>query len=365
MQAYKRFNTIKILFLALVTSISGLIFVKTFYEDKASYTQVTTIARGTLTQSVDAIGIIESTNTVELGTQVSGEITALHVSLGDKVEKGQLLMEIDPTISQNALKTSKNNLIAYQSEFELKKELYLHEKKKLERDENLYQLGSITQEELEQQIINLKQHKLDMQSAKLQVETAAFDVDSNQAQLTYTMIRSPINGTVVSINGEEGQTLVSTQQVSQLFNVASTESLRVKIPISEHDILRVKQGLPVEFSLLGDSRTKYHSTISSLELLPNERQDNAVFYNAYFDVPSSVPRQARIGMSVMVSIITVKVEDVIIVPNQYIFDEEDGNKYVYQLIDGYLEKQAITLGLEDFIYSQVISGLEVGNQVVK
>ncbi|WP_455291465.1 efflux RND transporter periplasmic adaptor subunit [Vibrio parahaemolyticus] len=366
MKASKRFKVIKIvLLIALLISIIMLIYIKIFFADKALYTQISTITRGTIIQSVDAIGTIESTNTVELGTQVSGDITALHVSLGDKVEKGQLLMEIDPTISQNALNTSKNNLTTYQSEFELKKELYRHEKKKLERSESLYQLGSITKEELEQQMIDLKQRDLDMQSAKLKVETAAFEVDSNQAQLTYTMIRSPINGTIVSVNGEEGQTLVSTQQVSRLFKVASIESLRVKIPISEHDMLRVQGGLPVEFSLLGDSKTKYHSTISSIELLPNEQKDKAVFYNAYFEVPSYVSRQVRIGMSVMVSIITDKAEDVVIIPNQYIYNGEGDNKYVQLLTEGQLEKRAVDIGLEGFLYSQVTSGLDTGNQVVK
>ncbi len=324
-----------------------------------------TVTNGTIVERIDAIGVIASKNTVEVGTQVSGDITSVYVSLGDNVVKDQLMMEIDPTISQNELQTSKNNLFTLKSELDLKKELLNHHKKKLVRSKELYKAGTLSQEKLEEQIITVKQSELDVKIKKLEVKNAEYDVDSARTLLKYTTIRSPINGKIVSISGEKGQTLVSTQKVSNLLKISDVNSLHVKVPISEHEISGLHEGALVEFYLPSSVGERKESYIRNIELLPNKRTDNAIFYNAYFDIPKSMSEEFKLGMSVTASIIKKRsLPNAIIVPNQYIYNDSHGKNYVRKIVGNDIHHVVVEVGMKNFLNSSIISGLELGDELI-
>jgi macrolide-specific efflux system membrane fusion protein len=273
-------------------------------------------------------------------------------------------MEIDPTISLNELETAKNELARLSLEKELKEELYLYELNLLKRSKDMYKLGGITKEELERKTIEVKQKKLDFTNAQYDENTAILNVNTNQAQLKYTKIYSPINGTVVSLLGEEGQTLVSTQQVSKLLTISNTEKLRVKLPISEFDITTVKISKPIQFSLLGRPEKNYHSVITSIDNVPSENNDDAVFYNTYFGIDSSLSSNMRIGMSVKASIIIEKAEGVLIIPNQYLTNTSENRYLISILEDGKVTNRQVETGLRGMINTEIKSGVKFGEKVV-
>ncbi|MGR5392076.1 efflux RND transporter periplasmic adaptor subunit [Vibrio crassostreae] len=317
-----------------------------------------------ITRYVESIGTIEAVRMIDVGASVSGEITELMVGIGDKVFKDQLLIEIDPTVSSNELKTAQNELKMAVANFNVSQERLLYEKEQLELVTHLVKVGSKTSQELKEQKLTYLESVASFQSSKLSKETAVLEVDSKKAQLTYTMIRSPIEGTVVSIHVDKGQTLVSTQQVSNLIKVASTDVYRIELPISEYDISNISIGSIVEFNILGVSKDNYTSKISSIELTPLDNSSKGVNYNVSFNVPRELSESARIGMSIGARIKTAEAIDVVTIPNQYIQYGANGVANVNVLVDGHVIAKTVELGLHDFLKSEIISGVEVGDVLI-
>ena len=123
---------------------------------------------------------------------------------------------------------------------------------------------------------------------------------------------APIDGDVVSINTLEGQTVVASFQVPTLMKLADLSTMTVKAQVSEADVVRVKAGLPVYFTILGDPDTRYHGTLRAVQPSP-EKINNAVFFNALFDVPNP-ERTLRVDMTAQVAIMLGEAKQALTVP---------------------------------------------------
>lgn len=212
-----------------------------------------------IVQSVQAGGVMEAKEQVDVGAQVTGQVVKLHVSEGEKVSKGQLLAEIDPTIARNKLKTAESNLAKARAVLEKARATLRLNTLTLKRTNELYTSGALSSSDKEKAEADYAVSRADVDDVKTDIVNAEVGVEIARSELGYNMISAPVSGTVVSIISKEGQTLVSTQTVPVLLRLGSLEQMTVKTRISEADVVKLKTGLPVKFSLIGQPGKAFHA----------------------------------------------------------------------------------------------------------
>jgi macrolide-specific efflux system membrane fusion protein len=194
----------------------------------------------------------------------------------------------------------------------------------------------------------------ELKKAKIAVETA-------QKNLTFAQILAPINGTVMEIVSREGQTLIASLQAPVIMKIADLSHMTVEVKVSEADILKIKPGYKVTFSVFGEPDFRYHSTID--KILPSpEMNNNSVYYNVLFSVDNE-HGQLKKNMTANVSIITQAKYDVAILPAA-LLPEKASTCQVNVLTDKALpERRTITLGERDSKNAEIVAGLQPGEVI--
>jgi macrolide-specific efflux system membrane fusion protein len=216
--------------------------------------------------------------------------------------------------------------------------------------------------------------RAELQSAQAEIENALIKVDRTKTELGYNRILAPMDGTVVSIVTRQGQTLAASQTVPTLLKLANLETMTVKAQISEADVTRVKAGMPVYFTLMGDADTRYHGTLRTVELAPtniNEQATSttatsnaAVYYYALFDVPNP-DHTLRVAMTTQVTIVLGERKQVLTIPQTALGKKLGENEYEVTLLkdDDQKETRRIKTGMKDDIKVEVVSGLSEQEKV--
>lgn len=333
-----------------------------------------------LEQTVLADGKIEAQKQVSVGAQASGQIKALHVALGDKVKKGQLIAEIDDLTQQDTLRNSEAALKNVQSQREAKQAEWRNDTLSWQRQQMLMKRGVGAQADYDSAKATLDAAKASIDALDAQIVQAQIAVNTAKLNLGYTKILAPTEGTVVAIPVEAGQTVNATQSTPTIAKVANLDVMTIKAQISEADIVKVKTGMPVWFSILGDPNKRYQATLSAIEPAPDSINDetttgtlsssssttsssSAIYYNGLFDVqnPDGV---LRISMTAQVYILLSSVKNAVVVPATAL-SSRDGKWYIQVIDDNKkAEYRAVTIGLNDNVRVQIISGLNAGEQVV-
>ncbi|WP_427846355.1 efflux RND transporter periplasmic adaptor subunit [Brenneria salicis] len=332
-----------------------------------------------LEQTVLADGEIEAQKQVSVGAQASGQIKALHVALGDKVTKGQLIAEIDDLTQQDALKNSDAALKNVQAQRAAKQAELRNDTLSWQRQQMLMKRGVGAQADYDSAKATLDATKANIDALDAQIVQAQIAVNTAKVNLGYTKILSPIDGTVVSIPVEEGQTVNATQSTPTIAKVANLNTMTIKAQISEADIVKVKTGMPVWFSILGEPNKRYEAKLSSIEPAPDSIDDDttttsssststtssssAIYYNGLFDVQNT-DNVLRISMTAQVYILLSSVKNAVVVPATAL-STRDGKWYV-QVVDANkkIESRAVTIGLNDNVRTQILSGLAAGEKVI-
>jgi macrolide-specific efflux system membrane fusion protein len=336
------------------------------------------VTRGDLESTVLASGALESYQLVSVGAQVSGQIQKLHVALGDVIKQGDLIAEIDPSTQQNALSDAKANLANIQAQLASKKATLRQAQLAYERQQKMRRLDASPQEDLETATATLAVTKAEINALNAEIDQAKIAVDTAQIDLDYTQIKAPMDGTVVSLPVKVGQTVNAVQTTPTIIKLAQLDTMTVKAEISEADVIRVKPGQKVYFTILGDPDTKYHATLRAIEPAPDEIDDNddgiaddeAVYYNALFDVPNP-DGVLRIAMTTEVTIILKSVKDALIIPSSALISGQDGKQYVQIATansDGdkqpTIKQVPVTVGLNTNVKAEITSGVAEGDNVV-
>lgn len=194
----------------------------------------------------------------------------------------------------------------------------------------------------------------ELKKAKIAVETA-------QKNLTFAQILAPIDGTVMEIVSREGQTLIASLQAPVIMKIADLSHMTVEVKVSEADILKIKPGYQVTFSVFGEPGFRYHSTID--KILPSpEMNNNSVYYNVLFSVDNE-HGQLKKNMTANVSIITQAKYDVAILPVA-LLPEKASTCQVNVLTDKALpEQRIVTLGQRDGKNVEIVAGLQPGEAI--
>lgn len=328
--------------------------------------------KGDLEQTVLASGEISGSKLVSVGAQVSGQITKLNVELGDDIKKGDLIAEIDPSTQENSLKNAEAALADVKAQLTAKKAELKQYQAAYTRQKKMRALNASAQEDLEEAEANLDVTKADIKALEAQIEEAEIDVDTAKIDLGYTKIVAPMDGTVVAMPVKAGQTVNAAQETPTIIKLAQLNTVTVKAEISEADVIKVKEGMPVSFTILGDTKTVYHSTLRKIEPAPTgiddddeNTDDDAVYYNGLFDVENP-DRLLRMWMTAEVTITLNKVKDALIIPSSALTGPTKDGKYTVQVLDntGHPQTKTVEIGLNNNVNAQVTSGLDSNDTVV-
>jgi len=321
------------------------------------------VERGDVESTVVAAGIVQPFNYVDVGAQTSGKLKSLKVKRGDQVEKDQLLAEIDPILAATALASDRAALDNMTSQHALKQAQLALTTLQADRNDTLYAHELISANDRDITRAAYKVAFADAASLTAQIKEATAAVNTGKANLGYTKITAPMGGEIVSISLLEGQTLNANQSAPNILRIGDIDTVTVWAQVSEADIVRVKPGLDVYFTILGDS-VRWNGTVRQILPTP-ELINNVVFYDVLFDIPNP-KRELKIQMTAQVFIVLARVKGVLLIPAAAIGNAGEGTEARVQVLkdDGKVESRTIKIGIKSEISAEVTDGLMEKERVV-
>jgi len=333
-----------------------------FGKAKVSYATAA-VTRGDIESTVVAAGIVQPIKYVDVGAQTSGKLKSLKVNRGDQVKENQLLAEIDPALADTALTGANAALESMTAERSLKEAQLVLAKVQEVRNDELFtnRLVSTSDRDITKAAYDVA--FADAASLSAQMKEAAAAIDTARANLGYTKITAPIAGEVVSISLLEGQTLNANQSAPNNQRLADISTVTVWAQVSEADIVRVKAGQDVYFTILGDSR-RWNGKVRQILPTP-ELINNVVFYDVLFDIPNP-ERELKIQMTAQVFIVLAQAKGVLLIPAAAIGNAGEGAEVKVRVLktDGAVEQRTIKIGIKSEISAEVKEGLKEKELVV-
>lgn len=358
--------------------IVGMLIKTLFFSETTKPNYITALAIKTdIEQTVLADGSIKALKQVNVGAQVSGQIKALHVELGDKVVKGQAIAEIDDLTQQNNLKDAEAGLKSTQAMRTSKMATLKNNQLAFERQRAILAKGVGVQADYDSAKALLDATKADIEALNAQIVQAQIAVDTAKLNLGYTQISSPIDGVVVAIPVEEGQTVNAVQSAPTIIKVAQLDIMTVEAQISEADVPKVKIGMPVYFTILGEPGKHYNATLRAIEPAPDSINNDtttstnststttAIYYNGLFDVDNPEGK-LRISMTAQVYIILEQAKEAIVIPATAVNKLDGQNNATVQVVDdaGNVTQKKVKIGINNNVDVQILSGIEDGEKVI-
>ena len=258
------------------------------------------VTRGSLKSTVSATGTLQAVRTVQVGTQVSGQIAQIYVDFNDKVKKGELLARIDPTLQQQAVQDAEAQLEKTQATLKQAQDEYT-------RNKQLLDAKVITASEFSTVQSNFSVQQASVKSAEIALQRA-------KQNLSYTSIYAPIDGVIVERNVDVGQTVAASLSAPQLFLIANDlGEMQILASVDESDIGQIKEGQPVQFTVQSYPNERFTGTVKQVRL-QSTTQDNVVNYTAVISVKNPNGKLLP-GMTATVQFLTASADNVLTVPN--------------------------------------------------
>lgn len=353
----KRYIIISAAILILV-----LIFVFVKRHKSAAKFETANVGRNTIVQVVEASGTINPVTTVDIGAQVSGKIVEIYADYNSEVKKGQLLAQIDTSLFEAQLQQSIANIANAKANYEKILAVTENDRKTYVRYKNLYARNFVALSEYNLAESTYKSDLAQVAAAKAQISQAQAAYETAAANMRYTRIVSPVDGTVVTRNVDVGQTVASSFQTPTLFMVAQDlTKMQIETSVSEADIGKVKVGQDVEYTLDGYQDSIFTGKVTQVRISPTTVQ-NVVTYTVIVEVENEDEKLIP-GMTANVSIITSKKENVTTVPNDALkftpYTDGSGPKYkeqgIWILEDKKPRRINVTVGASDDVNTEIIS----------
>ncbi|WP_312206509.1 efflux RND transporter periplasmic adaptor subunit [Epilithonimonas hominis] len=363
--------------IVLVATIVVFFGYKYFTTEKKASIAVQTVklSKQNVTTSVTATGTVEPVDQVDVGTQVSGIINHIYADYNSPVKKGQLLAELDKTNLQESVNNALAQYNASLNELNYYQQNY-------NRQNNMYKSGVISKAYYEQAAYQVK----NSQETVSQRKTALAQARTN---LSYANIYAPIDGIILSREVEEGQTVAASMTTPTLFTIAKDiTKMQVEANVDEADIGGVEVGQRVSFTVDAYPQEEFSGRVRQVRLSATT-ESNVVTYTVIIDADNP-EQKLKPGLTATITIFTQELKDIDTVPASAIAfspDTETLQKYYQQNQikakipeiktgkgkekyiwiknnDGSLSQKQITVGINDGINIQVVSGLTGSEQIV-
>jgi macrolide-specific efflux system membrane fusion protein len=284
-----------------------------FAPEPASANVLTAVAvRGSVEDVVTATGTLQPKDFVDVGTQVSGQLRKLYVDVGATVKSGQLLAEIDPSVYQSKVDADKAQLLNQQAQLADRQAQLVLAEAQLTRQKNLMRENATSTDALQVAEAARNSALAQVNSIKAQMQQTESTLRGDQANLGYTKIYAPIDGTVVSQAAKQGQTLNANQQAPIVMRIANLATMTVQAQVSEADVPKLRIGMDVYFTTLGGDNRRYYGKLRQIPPTPTV-VNNVVLYDALFDVENP-NRTLMTQMTAQVFFVVSSARDAVIVP---------------------------------------------------
>lgn len=336
------------------------------------------VTRGDIEQTVEATGTIDAFKLVSVGAQASGQVKSLKVQLGDTVKQGDLIAEIDATTQQNTVLNAEAALEQVRAQRAVQQATLRQAELDFQRQREMLAAEATSRQEYDAAEAALKTARAQIQSSDAQIRGRETELGTARANLAYTRITAPMDGTVVAVVTEEGRTVNANQSAPTIVMLARLDVVTINAEISEADVVRIKPGMPVYFTTLGDPDRRYHATLRQVNPAPasiasesssssgssGSSTSSAVYYNALFDVDNP-DGTLRIDMTAQVSVLLKQASNVLMVPAVALGPTSRGGQSVRVVgADGQPQRRTVTVGINNGANAQILSGLQEGEQVV-
>jgi HlyD family secretion protein len=314
--------------LAILLIVAGLFVVFRLNRNTQTEHFTAKVEKGDIDDVVEATGIINAVITVQVGSQVSGTIAKLNVDFNSRVHKGEVVALIDPALFQGALQqatadleNSKANLIAAKANVEKAKAASVQAKADYDRAAQLTKASIISQQQLDLAKANYDAANAtvdgalaNVAQAEAQITQKAAAVSVAQINLNYTVIRSPIDGTVVARNVDVGQTVAASLQAPTIFTIAQDLSkMWVYAKTDESDVGNIKLGKPVTFKVDAFPKDTFRGAVSQVRMNATTVQ-SVVTYDTIIEFANPELKLFP-GMTAYVTIPVDTVQNVLKLPN--------------------------------------------------
>lgn len=322
------------------------------------------VTRADVLQVVQAAGILQAQTRVDVGAQVSGQIKALHVQLGQRVRKGELLVSLDPELAQADVTQAEAALAQQRALLEARQVDITAARREVERLKRLAAAGAAAAQELERALDELAKLEADAKGQGATLQRLQADLTRTQLRLSYTRITAPMDGVVVNLPVQVGQTVIAIQITPVMLTLADLDTITVRTRVPEADIQSIRTGQVARFSTLSGEARRYEGKVRVIQPIP-ERAGNAVFYNVLFEVDNR-DRRLYSDMTVQVDIETGRVRDVPTVPMVALGERDAEGRYRVIVLDdaGRRGVRQVRTGLQDGSRVQVLEGLQLGEKVL-
>lgn len=368
-------NKVFILILLAALGVAGYFQ----FRDNETGTGYRTVAvsRGDIEAVVTATGTVNAVTTVLVGTQVSGTIREIYADYNARVRKGQVIAQIDPALYEAQLDQASANLLSAKAALQKAAIAQKDSERAMARSRELYSKGMIALADYETSASLDETARAQIDAARAQLAQSEAQVRIARTNLKYTRITSPVDGTVISRAVDAGQTVAASFQTPTLFTIAhDLTKMQIDSSVAEADIGRVQAGQDVDFSVDAYPEKVFRGTVSEVRNAPVTVQ-NVVTYNAVVLLDNPDLR-LKPGMTANVTIKVMKKPGVIRVPNaalRYSPKPDAGGKpmpekdrkgrAVWRLVNDRPERVAVTLGISDGQFTELLTGeLKEGDQVI-
>ena len=377
-------------FLPWLVGIGGLLLiafvVRNLRSSGAATYQTATVTRGSITQAVTATGTLNPVVNVQVGSQVSGNVSKLFVDFNSQVKTGQVVAQIDPALFQATVTQAEGDLASAQAALELAR---INAK----RTQDLFARKTSSQADLDQAVANLHQAE-----ANLKIKQGA--LDKAKADLEHCTITSPIDGVVISRSVDVGQTVAASLQAPVIFQIANDlTKMQIDSNVAEADVGIVQVGQDVDFTVDAFPTQTFHGKVVQVRNAPITVQ-NVVTYDTVIGV-SNPDLKLKPGMTANVSIIAARKDNVLQIKNAALRyrpaealgaemgsqslssrsgrgaglsavasvktggrDRTSSERTVYVLPGNQPKPVQIKTGISDGVVTEVVEGLKEGDRVV-
>lgn len=330
------------------------------------------IENGDIMESITASGTINPLSTVSVGSQASGRIAEIYVDYNSVVKKGQLLALIDQENAKATVQQREAALEIAKAQVAVEENNIKYYKKALNRISKLNASKYSTEKDLEAAERDYDNAVAQLALEQAQVKQAQASLNSAQTELSYTEIKAPVDGIVISKAVEVGQTVAASFETPELFSVAEDlTKMQIEASVVEADIAKVKEGQKVRFTVDSYADDYFYGTVTQVR---NEATttSNVVTYTVVIGIDNS-DMKLKPGMTANVEIITAEEKGVMLVPNQalrfYIDDSDTAKRYkdrgVWIIKNGHPERVTVKIGVSDDDNTQILeSTLKIGDEVI-
>lgn len=356
----------------IVAVIAVPVVVKKTRGDSATEVEVATVGEQEIRPTILASGVLAYREEVNLTSEVQAKVAEILAKEGDTVEKGQLLLRLDPDTYRNAIDREEANRRQGLISIERQRLAVALREKQFARSQQLVERRMIDQNRFEEERNQLDLARVELRSSEEALRRAETLLRDARELLAKTEIRSPIDGTIVALPIKVGETAIPSTMAmmgAQLMKIADTSAIQAELRVDEADIARIAMGQRVELYAAAYPDTAITGEITQIALAPTvEVGSQGRWYKVVAELGAVAGLQLRSGMSARADIFLADGSERLAVPVEAVLSEEDEDKktvrHVWKRVDGIARKQVVEVGLSDDRWEEVLKGLSANDEVV-